>query len=333
MENKAIRYEIDQNKSQTFYSPTIKMAIGNAAEIAIPKRRRHAHHVFVHLVAASAFTIILLVAPLYAQTGPSSVGKTPSAHPVFSGDFPQLGMQPSTLAVRPALESLPMPLVTEDEDCFPWAASAVRGFTVSVMTLQVPSKARKEFEKACGDMKKKKPSDAVQHARNAIENYPHYLAAWVMLGEALEGLQQTEEARNACESALSIERTYLPPYICLTEISVRRQEWDAVLNLTESVLRLSPAGDGYVYFSRATAYYRTERFAEAEKSALAAAGIATEHSSAPIYFLLAQIYEAEGHSEAAAAQVRHFLKLSTDRQESSVAKQYLATLEGQQATK
>jgi tetratricopeptide (TPR) repeat protein len=155
----------------------------------------------------------------------------------------------------------------------------------------------------------------------------------VMLGEALEGLRQTEEARNACENALTIERNYLPTYICLTEISFRHQEWDAVLNLTESVLRLNPAGDGYVYFFQATAYYRMQRFAEAEKSAVEAAGLATEHSSAAIYLLLAQIYEAEGHSDTAAAQIRHFLKLSADREGARLAKQYLATLEGQQATK
>jgi tetratricopeptide (TPR) repeat protein len=118
----------------------------------------------------------------------------------------------------------------------------------------------------------------------------------------------------------------------LTEISARKEHWDSVLDMTEFVLKLNPAGGGYVYFYRALAYYRTQRFAEAEKSALGGASIDGEQGEAPIYFLLAQVYEAEGKSDVAAVQIRHFLKLSPDRERSTEAKQYLAKLEGQQAT-
>jgi tetratricopeptide (TPR) repeat protein len=200
------------------------------------------------------------------------------------------------------------------------------------MRLQVPSKARSEFEKACGDVKKRKLLDAEQHARYAIEKYPNYVAAWVMLGQVLEGLQRTEEARDACEHALDTDPTYLPPYLCLTEIYASNEQWDSVLNLTEFVLTLNPAGAGYVYFFRALAYYRTQRFAEAEKSALDAASMDGGQGEAPIYFLLAKIYEVEGKSAVAAAQMRRFLKLSPDRKTSTEAKRYLAKLEGQQAT-
>ena len=51
-----------------------------------------------------------------------------------------------------------------------------------------------------------------------------------------------------------------------------------------------------------------------------------------ISYLLAQIYEAEGKSAIAAAQMRQFLKLNLDRKMSAEAKQYLAKLEEQQAT-
>ena len=203
---------------------------------------------------------------------------------------------------------------------------------MSVMRLEIPSKARTEFEKACGYVRKRKLLDAEQHARNAIEQYPNYVAAWVMLGQILEGLQQIDEARNACEHALSTDPTYLPPYLCLTQISVSKEQWDSVLNLTESALKLNPADVGYVYFFRAVAYYRTQRLAEAEKNALEAAGVDGDHGGAPIYFLLAQIYEAEGKSDLAAAQIRHFLKLSPDRKTSTEARQYLAELQRQQAT-
>ena len=144
--------------------------------------------------------LLLSVAPLCAQNAAlfgSSGGTHPSSVPLMS-----------------ALGHLPIPQVIEDETCLPWAVSAVREATVSVMRLQVPSKARNEFEKACGDMKKRKLSDGcVQHARSAIEIYPHYVAAWVMLGQVVEGLQQTDEAREVCSRALSVDPTLLYRHI------------------------------------------------------------------------------------------------------------------------
>jgi hypothetical protein len=82
-----------------------------------------------------------------------------------------------------------------------------------------------------------------------------------------------------------------------------------------------------------TADYRIHKLAEAEKSALEVAENDRDSNEVPVYLLLAQIFEAEGNSDAAAAQIRHFLKLSTDRQESRLAKQYLAELENQQVAK
>ena len=279
--------------------------------------------VFALQAAVSVFAIMLLAAPLGAQKMAISSG-------------PHIIDDPSgtvlTAPLTPGFHPLPELPIDDDEGCLPWTALAVRGFTVSIMRLQIPSRARSEFGKACGDLKKRRLMDAEQHARSAIEMYPNYVAAWVMLGQVLEALERPEEAGKACEHASSIDPTYLPPYVCLTEIFVGKEHWDSVLDMTEFILKLNPSGVGYVYFYRALAYYRTRRFAQAEKSALDGANIDVEQGEAPIYFLLAQIYEAEGKSDVAAVQVRHFLKLSPDREKSTEAKQYLAKLESQQAT-
>jgi tetratricopeptide (TPR) repeat protein len=169
--------------------------------------------------------------------------------------------------------------------------------------------------------------------RNAIKTFPNYVAAWVMLGQVLEGRQQSKEAGDACEQALSIDSSYLPSYLCLAEISVRNQQWDAVLNLTGVAVGLDPVRDVYAYFFRAMAYYGTHKLADAEKSAMEASENDRENDEAPVYLLLAQIYEAEGHADAAAAQIRHFLKLTTRRQDSRLAKEYLAELECRQVAK
>jgi len=92
-----------------------------------------------------------------------------------------------------------------------------------------------------------------------------------MLGQVLEGQQQPKEAGDACEQALTIDSSYLPSYLCLAEISVRNQQWDAVLNPTGIAIGLNPVGDAYAYCFCAMAYYSVHKLAEAEKSALDAA--------------------------------------------------------------
>ena len=226
---------------------------------------------------------------------------------------------------------MPKPQVTEDEACLPWALSQIRGATVSVVRLEVPDKARSEFDKACGDFHKKKLADAEQHVRSAIEKYSNYVAAWVMLGEVLAAQQQGDKAHEACEHANTTDPTYLPPYICLAEIDARSGKWDEILNITKTALGLNPVGDLYAYFYRSMAFFNLKQFPEAEKSAIEAEGIDSEHKEAPVHYLLAQIYEAKGDVASAIAEVRQFLKLNQDKEKGEEAKQYLAKLQAQQS--
>jgi tetratricopeptide (TPR) repeat protein len=240
-------------------------------------------------------------------------------------------MQPVPL--MPDMGPLPKPTIVEDETCLPWTISEVRGATVSVMRLGVPSKARGEYEKACGAFRKKKLAEAEQHVRKALDEFSNYVAAWVMLGQVLEEQQRRNEALDACSRATTIDPTYLPPYLCSAELSSRDKQWDRVLNLANLALGLNPVGDGYAYYYRASAYFHMSKILDARKSAAEAAAIDREHHDVALYFLLAQIYEAEGNAAGAAAELREFLKLNNDREQSAAARQYLAKLEAQQAPK
>jgi hypothetical protein len=82
--------------------------------------------------------------------------------------------------------------------------------TASVTSLQIPSKAQKEYEHACAALKNKKLPEAEQHLRKATEIHPEYVAGWVMLGQTLETRQQTAETRDACSRASSADPNYLP---------------------------------------------------------------------------------------------------------------------------
>jgi Tetratricopeptide repeat len=284
--------------------------------------------------ACCASIVICLSVPSSAQKGggtgggrtPSSSGPVmrPTAPPVYGEPYPPPVTQPV-----PNIPTPSKPIVIEDENCLPWSISSAQDAAVSVTRLQVPSGARSEYKKACEANGKNKFDEAEKRARGAIDKFGRYSAAWVMLGVTLEEQKKREEANDACVHAATIDPKYLPAYLCQAELSTRNQEWDKVLNLADLAVGLNYAGDGYAYYYRATALYHTKHFADAKKDALHAQEIDVKRNEVPLYFLLAQIYEAEGNKTEAAAQLRLVLKGHLAPQQETAARQYLAELEGQ----
>ena len=233
----------------------------------------------------------------------------------------------------PNVEPIPQPTVVEDETCLPWDVPDMRGATISAIRLAVPSKARGEYEKACGAFRKKKLTEAEQHLRGAIEKYSNYLAAYVMLGEVLQDEQKMNEAHDACSKALSVDPTYLPPYLCLAGLLDSQNQWGALLTLSGRFLGMNPVGDRYAYYFSGLAHFHLYNLPEAQKSVTQAIAIDTEHHQPGLYFLLAQIYGEQGDLADAAAQIKLFLKYNNVKQDKDAAKQYLAKLQSEQNTK
>lgn len=270
-----------------------------------------------------ALAMVILAFPCRAQKGgyPGSGGTNHGAvgGPLMSSRYP-----PSSITSSPSKTG-----VFTDENCLPWNVPEGRGTAISVARLEVPSKARSEYEKACDANNKNKLGDAALHVRSAIDTFQAYPAAWVMLGIVLEEQHKMQEARDACVHAMTIDSKYLPAYLCQAEFSVRNREWQQVLNLGNLVLGLGSAGDRYAYYYRAAALFHLNNLVDAKQSALQASEIDVGQDDVPLYFLLAQIYEAEGHKTEAAAQLRLILKHHTDLQQEAAAKHFLAKLESQ----
>jgi len=248
----------------------------------------------------------------------------------YTPNFGAAGNPPVSVVHNSTFDTNP---AADEERCFPWKLSAVRSTTVSVTRLKAPSKARSEYEKACDASTRNKFEEAEQHARSAIGKFQDYSAAFVMLGVVLEAQHKAQEARDACSHAAAIDATYLPAYLCSAEVSVRNREWKQVLDCADLALGLKSGGDPYAYYYRAMAYLYMNNTVEAKKSALRAVEIDVNHDEPLLYFLLAKIYEREGDSANAIAELQQFLKHPTDRQQEDAAKQALANLESQQPAK
>jgi tetratricopeptide (TPR) repeat protein len=192
--------------------------------------------------------------------------------------------------------------------------------------LQAPAKAKKEYSAACASLKDQKYDAAEDHLRKALKQEPHFLAAWVTLGQLLAGRQRSDEARTACSQALSVDPGYLPPYLCLTDIAARSEAWDEALQLSARALELEPRNDFIAYGYNAAAYLNLHKLPEAERSALRALEIDKNNADPRVHFLLAQIYEAKKDLVNEAAQLREYLKFA-DSADAAMVNQVLADLE------
>jgi tetratricopeptide (TPR) repeat protein len=295
--------------------------------------------VFLALVAA------LSALPIRAQKGGSpgggsggskgspGVGSGPVIRtmppPTQPGTDPN--MEPGVLL--PTMQPLPKPVVIEDESCLPWDLPDMRGATVSAMRLGVPSKARSQYEKACGAFKKKKLPEAEQYARDAIQKYSNYLAAWVMLGQVLEGEKKMDEAHDACSQSLQLDPTYLPPYLCLAGLLDREKQWAELLTWSDRFRGMNPSGDMYAYYYSGLSLFHLHKFPEAQESVLKAISLDSEHHQPGLNFLLAQIYGQQGDVVDATVQIQQFVKYSSSRPDKDAAKEYLSELQSKQTAK
>ena len=220
---------------------------------------------------------------------------------------------------------------TAGDNCFLPPLNGLHAATVGVADLQVPAKARSEYEHGCTALRRRNMAEADKHLRNAVKQYEKYAAAWVMLGQSLEAEQQMAEAREACSQPIvgGTASNYLPALLCLADISARQQKWDEVLKLSTRVLEIDPTTDVVGYDYNAAANFNLHNLSKAEESALKAVQIDKSNSDPRVHFLLAQIYEAKGDRISEAGQLREYLKYATDPSDVAMVKNYLADLEKQ----
>ena len=83
------------------------------------------------------------------------------------------------------------------------------GISVSATSLAAPKQARKAYEKALKELRKKdaesrKPKKAAKELEKAVAAYPEYAAAWTLLGRTRLSINDKEGAREAFDKAARI---------------------------------------------------------------------------------------------------------------------------------
>ena len=207
-----------------------------------------------------------------------------------------------------------------------WPLTGLRASTAGVASLEVPSPARKDFQRACSAASDKKLAKAEEHLRKALHADEQYPAAWVLLGQVLKAEQKMDDAHNACARALTADPNYIPADLCLADLSAIEHKWEEMMRYASTAVALDPSNDPHAYFYVAGAYFGLHRLPEAENNALRAIGADKLNLEPRAHFLLAQIYEIERKPGAEADQLKEYLKSATDPDEVAMVKKYLAEL-------
>ncbi len=108
--------------------------------------------------------------------------------------------------------------------------------SVSAAALNIPEKVRKEFEKGMHALNENKLGDAEKHLSKAVEDYPHFAAAWNARGVVAMRSDRPADARNLFQKAIDADNQFPQAYVNLARLLIaEKKNADAETLLTRSI--------------------------------------------------------------------------------------------------
>jgi len=180
---------------------------------------------------------------------------------------------------------------------------------VTVASLEVPSKARREYEKGSELLEKGDLSGAEKSFHKAIDQYPKFAEAWTRLGDLEQRRRNSALAMEDYQEAVSADSNLPLPYLRMAFLEAVASNWEQTRKLAERVIALDPTDFPLAYYYAAVAEFNLQHSAKAESAALRAEAMDKAHAEPRIQLLLASIYSAKQDFSAAAQHYRAYLKL------------------------
>ena len=147
-----------------------------------------------------------------------------------------------------------------------------------------------------------------------------------MLGQVRLQLKDESGAQKAFESAAASDPKYLRPQLAMMELESRRQSWDQVSHWSTKVIELHPYHMQAHYY-RGVANLNMRQLEQAEESLtkVRASHKADDYPHAG--YLLGLVLADKGDFDAAAKELKHFLKLRPEAPEEDRVKTLLSEWE------
>jgi tetratricopeptide (TPR) repeat protein len=197
-------------------------------------------------------------------------------------------------------------------------------FTVNVVSLAAPDKARKAFAKGEQEVRKGKWGSACDYFKKAIEMYPRYALAWLELGRVQTRENSFVEAHESFRQAVTQDTKLTDAYVELARVAAQQQSWKELADVSDRLVQASPDSSPEYWFLNSAAYYNLGDLKRAETSVTRGLRIDLRHQIVQMEYLYGLILGSKKDYKSAAERVSNYLRLAPNSKDAPVARQILA---------
>ncbi|MGQ0760657.1 MAG: tetratricopeptide repeat protein [Acidobacteriota bacterium] len=179
--------------------------------------------------------------------------------------------------------------------------------TVSVTELSrdVPSKAKKEFEKASVAANKGLTEEAIAHLKSAVAIYPQFAMAYNDLGVQLLAAGRLDEARDALERAVGLDRNAFNPTLNLGIVLVHLHRFAEAVEVLSRAITTQPNSAAARLYS-GMALRALGNLESAEKNFKSAYQVGGAEYAVALFYL-GEIYLDRGNRNSALDSLQRYL--------------------------
>lgn len=199
-------------------------------------------------------------------------------------------------------------------------------FTVDIKKLNIPEKARKEFEEARKKLSKGEKEEGLKHLRRAVEISPGFSAAWNNLGTVAYGDKDYEKAEEHFRESLKHDPTAFEPLVNLGGVLLNLKRYEDALKFNMEAVLMRPK-DALANSQLGMNYHFLNDLDRAVQYLSEARRLDPGHYSNP-QLALSEIFLKRRQPRAAAAELENFLKHHPDSPERAQIRSAIDKLRG-----
>lgn len=197
-------------------------------------------------------------------------------------------------------------------------------FTIGVTSLAAPEKAKKAFNKGEQEEHKGRLEAAYDHFKEAVAAYPRYALAWLELGRLQAKQSSFVDAQESFRQAVTSDSSLTTGYIDFAVVAAEQQNWQAVADMTDTLVQRFPDSSPVYWFLNSAAYYNLGKAKEAESSITRALRLDPKRQLPQLEYLCGLILGSEKNYRSASEHIGNYLRLDPNSKDSLPARQLLA---------
>ena len=210
------------------------------------------------------------------------------------------------------------------------AAEKAASPPISAAELNIPAKARREFDKGKELFEKGKTDEAIKRFTKAAEIYPQYAAAFDMLG-VIASQASPADAKTYFQQALSADKSYIPAAAHLAKVYVGEKKFADAEPLLTRTVAISPQA-AEALFLLAYVQPKLTKYEEAIRTSDRLHQL-DHRDLALVHFVAAECYTSLKRPEEAVAQYEMYLKEAPLGPSVGIAKNNISVLQAQLVSK